>query len=118
MITGRPVTGQLVTGQGGVQDKGRVFVESFVNKLSSLLKGTTAAPAGRFGETLQDEHMRAGAFVTPDGKSYAATDELPNANMRLYGGAQYNRAMQEFRCVLCPLCDAQTTGRSRLCITV
>jgi hypothetical protein len=43
-----------------LQDKGRVFREAFLNKLSLLLRGTVAAPADRFGETLADEHMMGG----------------------------------------------------------
>ena len=38
-----------------------------------------------------------GAFVGPDGKTLAAPEGLPNAHMRLFGGAQYHRAMAEFR---------------------
>ena len=38
-----------------------------------------------------------GAFVGPDGKSLPVPAELPNAHMRLFGGAQYHRAMAEFR---------------------
>lgn len=38
-----------------------MFRESFLNKLSLLLKGTVAAPSERFGETLADEHLRGGA---------------------------------------------------------
>jgi hypothetical protein len=43
-----------------LQDKGRMFREAFLNKLSLLLRGTVAAPADRFGETLADEHMMGG----------------------------------------------------------
>ncbi len=39
----------------------------------------------------------AGAFVAPDGKPLPVPEGLPNAHMRLYGGAQYHRAMAEFR---------------------
>ena len=39
----------------------------------------------------------AGAFVGPDGKTLAVPEGLPNAHMRLFGGAQYHRAMAEFR---------------------
>lgn len=46
-----------------------------------------------------------GAFVGPDGAALAV-EGLPNAHMRLYGGAQYHRAMAEFRCavgaIACP----------------
>ena len=38
-----------------------------------------------------------GAFVGLDGKPVAVPEDLPNANMRLFGGAQYHRAMAEFR---------------------
>jgi len=40
---------------------------------------------------------RAGAFVGPDGKALPVPEDLPNAHMRLFGGAQYHRAMAEFR---------------------
>ena len=39
----------------------------------------------------------AGAFVGADGKSLPVPEDLPNAHMRLFGGAQYHRAMAEFR---------------------
>ena len=39
----------------------------------------------------------AGAFVGPDGKTLPVPEGLPNAHMRLFGGAQYHRAMAEFR---------------------
>ena len=80
-----------------LKDKGRSFRESFLAKLALLLRGTVAAPPDRFGETLSDEHVRGGAFITPDGAALAIPSDLPNAHMRLYGGAQYHRAMAEFR---------------------
>ncbi|KAI8476585.1 MAG: P-loop containing nucleoside triphosphate hydrolase protein [Monoraphidium minutum] len=87
---------------GGLQhdklkDKGRSFRESFLSKVALLLRGTVAAPADRFGETLGDEHMRGGAFVGASGEPLPLPAGLPNANMRLYGGAQFHRAMAEFR---------------------
>ena len=33
----------------------------------------------------------------PDGKTLPVFEGLPNAHMRLFGGAQYHRAMAEFR---------------------
>jgi len=80
-----------------LRDKGRQFRESFLTKLSLLLRGTVAAPAERFGETLADEHVRGGAFVGPDGATLSLSGPLANCNMRLYGGAQFHRAMAEFR---------------------
>lgn len=80
-----------------LQEKGRIFREAFLSKLGLLLRGTVAAPPERFGETLADEHIRGGAFVGPDNKPVVVHEHLPNAHMRLFGGAQYHRAMAEFR---------------------
>lgn len=80
-----------------LQEKGRIFREAFLSKLALLLRGTVAAPPERFGETLADEHIRGGAFVGPDNKPVVVHEHLPNAHMRLFGGAQYHRAMAEFR---------------------
>lgn len=38
-----------------------------------------------------------GAFTAGEGKPLVSPNELPNCNMRLYGGAQFHRAMAEFR---------------------
>ena len=48
--------------QDKLKERGRVFREQFLSKISLLLRGTVAAPADRFGETLSDEHVRGGAF--------------------------------------------------------
>ncbi len=148
-----------------LQDKGRVFVDAFLNRLQQLLRGTVAAAADKWGETLSDEHARvgkthavcclllgtrglhppcilpalrrqpssvegerqtcayryllhaapahastssqptrllsltAGAFVGSQARTLPVPDTLPNSTMRLYGGAQFHRAMSEFRSV-------------------
>jgi hypothetical protein len=41
--------------------------------------------------------LAAGAFTAGEGKPLVSPHELPNCNMRLYGGAQFHRAMAEFR---------------------
>jgi hypothetical protein len=83
-----------------------MFVERFLSKLSLLLRGTTSAPAARFGETLQEEQTRGGCFGVAQAssggggvrsRSCTPRPALLNADLRLYGGAQYNRAMAEFR---------------------
>ncbi len=40
----------------------------------------------------------AGAFTTS--KAGVLAEALPNSHMRLYGGAQFHRAMSEFRCAV------------------
>ncbi|KAJ4716930.1 Dynamin-like protein [Melia azedarach] len=82
-----------------LKEKGRVFHDLFLTKLSLLLKGTVVAPPDKFGETLQDERINGGAFVGTDGLQFPHK-LIPNAAMRLYGGAQYHRAMAEFRFVV------------------
>nr|AEP13980.1 ARC5 protein [Manihot esculenta] len=82
-----------------LKEKGREFHDLFLTKLSLLLKGTVVAPPDKFGETLQDERTNGGAFVGTDGLQFPQK-LIPNAGMRLYGGAQYHRAMAEFRFVV------------------
>lgn len=82
-----------------LKEKGRKFHDLFITKLSLLLKGTVVAPPDKFGETLQDERSNGGAFVGTDGLQFPLK-LIPNAGMRLYGGAQYHRAMAEFRFVV------------------
>ncbi|XP_021896544.1 dynamin-like protein ARC5 isoform X2 [Carica papaya] len=82
-----------------LKEKARRFHDLFLTKLSLLLKGTVVAPPEKFGETLQDERTNGGAFVGTDGLQFSHK-LIPNAGMRLYGGAQYHRAMAEFRFVV------------------
>ncbi|KAK9697159.1 hypothetical protein RND81_08G019000 [Saponaria officinalis] len=82
-----------------LKEKGREFHDQFLTKLSLLLKGSIIAPPDKFGETLQDERLHGGAFIGPDGLQFPPK-LIPNAGMRLYGGAQYHRAMAEFRFVV------------------
>ncbi|CAI9786205.1 unnamed protein product [Fraxinus pennsylvanica] len=79
-----------------LKEKGKAFHDLFLTKLSLLLKGTVVAPPDKFGETLQDERVNGGAFIGSDGLQFPHK-LIPNAGMRLYGGAQYYRAMAEFR---------------------
>ncbi|KAM7470435.1 hypothetical protein LguiA_008618 [Lonicera macranthoides] len=82
-----------------LKEKGRTFHDMFLTKLSLLLKGTVVAPPDKFGETLQDERVNGGALIGTDGLQFPHK-LIPNAGMRLYGGAQYHRAMAEFRFVV------------------
>ncbi|KAI7724545.1 hypothetical protein M8C21_017719 [Ambrosia artemisiifolia] len=82
-----------------LKEKGRAFHDLFLTKLSLLLKGSVVAPPDKFGETLQDERVNGGALISIDGSQFPLK-LIPNAGMRLYGGAQYHRAMAEFRFVV------------------
>ncbi|KAL4362798.1 hypothetical protein GQ457_04G004090 [Hibiscus cannabinus] len=82
-----------------LRERGRAFHDLFLTKLSLLLKGTVVAPPDKFGETLVDERSNGGAFVGADGLQLPHKI-IPNSGMRLYGGAQYHRAMAEFRFIV------------------
>lgn len=49
--------------------------------------------------------MHAGAFVGSQARTLPVPDTLPNSTMRLYGGAQFHRAMSEFRSVTIRSCS-------------
>ncbi|KAL3620910.1 ARP2/3 actin-organizing complex subunit Arc5 [Castilleja foliolosa] len=76
-----------------MKEKGRVFHDLF------LTKGRLWHHQINLGETLQDERVNGGAFISTDGLQFPQK-LIPNAGMRLYGGAQYHRAMAEFRFVV------------------
>ena len=85
----------------------RGFYQHFLEKIPELLRGTMAAPPRVFGETLPHEHIRGGTFVGADGRPLSPAGGVPNADMRLFGGAQYHRALEEFRHIVstvqCPV---------------
>lgn len=83
-----------------LKEMGRHVREGFLDSLGQIMRGTVSIAVGRHGETLAEEHIRSGAYVGPDGKPLPHYAGLPNANMRLYGGAQYHRAIVEFRHVV------------------
>lgn len=82
-----------------LKERGRAFRDAFLQKIGLLVRGTIAAPPEKFGESLQDERALGGAFIGIDGQQLPSK-YMPNATMRLYGGAQYHRAMAEFRFVV------------------
>lgn len=83
-----------------LREKGRAFYQHFLEKIPEIVRGTLAAPTRIFGETLSHEHIRGGAFVNADGRPCMPMQTVPNAEMRLFGGAQYHRALEEFRLIV------------------
>ena len=91
------------------------FCDEFCAALKEAIQGSVIAPPSVFGETLQQETATAGSFQDVHGCPMAITDrtwerlittEVGNQDHRLYGGAQYHRAMREFnlasRCLRLP----------------
>ncbi|KAG0520299.1 hypothetical protein BDA96_08G062200 [Sorghum bicolor] len=82
-----------------LKEKAQLFHDSFLTKLSLLLKGMVVAPPDKFGETLVNERINGGTFTGSE-NFQLPNKMMPNGGMRLYGGAQYHRAMAEFRLVV------------------
>ena len=64
-------------------------------------KKTHQAPPEKFGETLEAEQLRAGSFiedsdVDADQWERMMEIEVGNGENKLFGGAQYHRALREF----------------------
>eukprot|EP00793_Prasinoderma_coloniale_P002129 PRCOL_00002637-RA len=95
-----------------LKERGRAFRERFLARLQQVVRGTADVSSETFGETLADEHVRGGVFVgsteRPLRTQKALLDrQVPSAKMRLFGGAQYHRAIGEFRAIVgsmeCPM---------------
>ncbi|CAD6270357.1 unnamed protein product [Miscanthus lutarioriparius] len=82
-----------------LMEKAQLFHDSFLTKLCLLLKGMVVAPPDKFGETLVNERINGGTFTGSE-NFQLPNKMMPNGGMRLYGGAQYHRAMAEFRLVV------------------
>mmetsp|Transcript_99 Transcript_99/g.131 ORF Transcript_99/g.131 Transcript_99/m.131 type:complete len:1001 (+) Transcript_99:67-3069(+) len=91
------------------------FCDEFCKALKESIQGSIIAPPQEFGETLEQENSVAGSFLDVQGAPMAITGkvweslvrtEVGNDIHRLYGGAQYHRAMREFnlatRCLRTP----------------
>ena len=64
-------------------------------------KKSQQAPPEKFGETLEAEQLRAGSFiedsdVDADQWERMMEIEVGNGENKLFGGAQYHRALREF----------------------
>ena len=79
--------------------------EHFVRALSRAIQGSIQAPPGRYGESLESEQMKGGSFLTlseggsslqPEAFQRALEHEVGHTRHKLFGGAQYHRALREF----------------------
>eukprot|EP00903_Cladosiphon_okamuranus_P020075 g18441.t1 len=77
------------------------YREHFSRALGRAIQGTIKAPPEKFGETLEAEQLRAGSFiedsdVDADQWERMMEIEVGNGENKLFGGAQYHRALREF----------------------
>lgn len=80
-----------------------MYRETFVKELSGIIQGTAKVSPSEWGETLEEEQASGSGFL--DNKAEAmqsnewrkiASAEVGNSAHKLFGGAQYHRALREF----------------------
>ena len=78
------------------------YREAFSKQLDNAIQGTVRASPEEWGETLDAEAVRSGSFLQP-GQTQLSESwqrvldlEVGNADHKLFGGAQYHRAIREF----------------------
>ena len=78
-----------------------IYRERFAKELSNVVQGTVKVPPAEFGETLESEQLRGGSFLERDQVQSEVWQRLVqqdvgNEKAKLFGGAQYHRALREF----------------------
>jgi GTP-binding protein EngB required for normal cell division len=72
------------------------YIQSFVNQIDNLLGGSIAGEPDKTGENLEEEKLNSGLAEWPD---FNADFDIQNSKLRVYGGAQYSRLLNEFEYV-------------------
>ncbi|KAL7538326.1 hypothetical protein ACHAXR_008472 [Thalassiosira sp. AJA248-18] len=98
-----------------LKDGADSFCDDFCKALRDSIQGSIIAPAGSYGETLEQENLAAGSFADVQGCPMSVSDrtwehllqsEVGNTQHKLYGGSQYHRVLREFnlatRCLRLP----------------
>jgi len=98
-----------------LKDGADSFCDDFCKALKDSIQGSIIAPAGSYGETLEQENLAAGSFADVQGCPMSVSDrtwehlllsEVGNTQHKLYGGSQYHRVLREFnlatRCLRLP----------------
>lgn len=76
-----------------MQNKASLFVRTFVSEVENLLAGSIAGDPDKTGETLADEKRKSGTSEWPD---FTINFSIQNSKLKVYGGAQYSRLLNEF----------------------
>lgn len=81
--------------------RANIYREKFCKELASLIQGTVKASPEDWGETLDMEQLRGGVFLDQDQSQTQVWQnilevDVGNVKHRLFGGAQYHRALREF----------------------
>jgi hypothetical protein len=78
-----------------------MYREKFSTELGNVIHGSIKVNPTVFGENLDEEQLRGGSFlekeqVQSDVWQRLLAQEVGNSGAKLYGGAQYHRALREF----------------------
>ncbi|CAM8880074.1 unnamed protein product [Rhodiola kirilowii] len=80
-----------------------LYAASISNHIGALIHGAADPAPEQWGKTTEEERSESGISSWP---GVTANVSPPNATLRLYGGAAYERVIQEFRCatysIQCP----------------
>lgn len=79
-----------------VKSKATDYVQSFAKNVDNLMAGSIAGEPDKNGETLMDEKLVSGLSEWPD---FDIDFNIPNQKLKVYGGAQYARLLNEFEYV-------------------
>ena len=96
-----------------LKQSAETYCDGICKAISDGLHGTIAVSPGKFGETLSEEHQKAGSFndrcemaVSERKWDRLVDSDVGNNNHKLYGGSQYHRTLREFclatRCLRLP----------------
>eukprot|EP01038_Epipyxis_sp_PR26KG_P006500 gene6500-8935_t len=77
-----------------------LYRERFAKELSLAIQGTVKANPDEWGETLEAEQIAGGSFIADNMQTEKwqriLENEVGNNHHKLFGGAQYHRAIREF----------------------
>lgn len=84
-----------------LRQSANVYREQFSKQLAEALHGSVKASPEEWGESLETEQLRGGSFLEQDqinseGWQRLMEMEVGNSRHKLFGGAQYHRAVREF----------------------
>ena len=84
-----------------LKQSANVYREQFAKELATTIHGTVKASPEEWGETLEQEQLRGGSFLDQEQVASEAWQhllelEVGNNKHKLFGGAQYHRALREF----------------------
>jgi len=97
-----------------LKQSAEAYCDNICKAIGDALHGSISVSAGKFGETLTEEHEKAGSFhdrcamaVSERRWEKLVDSDVGNNNHKLYGGSQYHRTLREFclatRCLRLPI---------------